>query len=254
MQRLIEDAALVLLAAPVEDAVPPEVLRAYVGAEVLPLRILRIVGRLDRIRTDVAERARHADAVRAHQLAVEVVRRIVVEALRVPPLARLLVEVRIGKESKADNAGGLAVVRADRNRLSPRADLHARVLGGIGKRIGRAARIAGVEPQPETIRIGSGRFRETRFVHQTEIAPSVVASVTGAVRRVRLIGMRRDRLEEIEGSDAVDRQPVPQRVVAAGPDEPRVEPFDLLRRERRSQALDSFVVLVVDLYYHTHTT
>jgi hypothetical protein len=34
--------------------------------------------------------------------------------------------------------------------------------------------------------------------------------------------MRRDGFQEIERAEAVDREPVPQRVVAGGPDDPHV--------------------------------
>src|SRR5262245_29437949 len=50
-----------------------------------------------------------------------------------------------------------------------------------------------------------------------------MTAVAGAVRRVvRGLGMRRDRLQQVERAEAVDRQPIPQSVVAAGPDHPHV--------------------------------
>ena len=231
VERLIEEAALVLQPAPVEDAIPPEVLRADVRAQVLPLRILGIGGRLDRVGTDVTERARHADAIRPHQIAVEVVGRIVVEAFRVPPLARALVERRIREQPEAGDTGGLAVVGADRQDRAARADFGAWISRRVGERIGRTARIADVEPQSVPVRIGSRRFLEARFVDEAEIRPAIVATVIVAVLRVSGIGMRRDRFQQIEGAEAVDRQPIPEGIVAAGPHDPHVAPFDLLLRE-----------------------
>ena len=227
VQRLVEEALLVGVALPVEDPIPPEELRADVRAEILPAWILRIGRRLDRIRADVAERARHADAVRLHQVPRLVVARVAVVALRVPLLARLLVEVRIREQPQADDAGGLAVVRADRNRLAASADLDALVLVGVGERIGRAGRIADVEPESVAIRIGSGRLLEARFVDEPEIVPAGVAGI--GQRR-----MRGDRLEEIERAEALAGEHVPEPIVAAGPDEPHVAPFDLLLRERQA--------------------
>ena len=50
VERLVEEAAFVGASLPVEHAVPPEVLRADVRAEVRPRRVLRIGRRLDRVR------------------------------------------------------------------------------------------------------------------------------------------------------------------------------------------------------------
>ena len=52
---------------PDEDAVDPEVLRPDVRAQIRPLRILGIGGRLRRIRSDMTEAARHSDAVGLHE-------------------------------------------------------------------------------------------------------------------------------------------------------------------------------------------
>ena len=43
------------------------------------------LGRLDRVRADMTEGARHRDAIRPHEIAIEVVVAIVVEPVRVPP-------------------------------------------------------------------------------------------------------------------------------------------------------------------------
>ena len=146
MQRLIEEAAFRPIAAPVEDAIPPEILGADVGAELLPFGVLGIRRRPDRIRADVTEPARHRDTVRPDEIAIQVVRRIVVEPVGVPALARLLVEIRIREQPQADDAGRLAVVGADGHGSAAGADLDAGISLRIGKRIRRAGRIADVEP------------------------------------------------------------------------------------------------------------
>src|SRR5262245_45525437 len=153
MKRLIEEALLVLQSTPVEDAIPPEVLGAHVGAHVLPLRILGIVRRLDRVRSDMAEGARHRDAIRSHELAIEVVGGVVVEAIRIPTLARLLVEIGIGKQTEADDTRRLAVVGADGNSLAACAYFDSRKCVGVSKRIRWTRRIADIEPEPVPVRI-----------------------------------------------------------------------------------------------------
>ncbi len=98
VQRLKQEALLVVRRFPIEDAIPPEELRTDVGAEIGPLRPFRILRRLHRIRADVAERARHRHAIGLHEIALLVVRRVTVVALGVPGLARFLVEVRVREE------------------------------------------------------------------------------------------------------------------------------------------------------------
>ena len=106
---------------PVEDPVHPEVLRPDVGAEVFPLRVLRVRRRLHRVRADVAEGARHADAVRPHQRVRVVVRGIGVVAIRVPRLRGRVVEVGVGKQAQPDDPRGIPVERAALDRLAARA-------------------------------------------------------------------------------------------------------------------------------------
>ena len=57
MECLIEQAGLIVGPAPVEDAVPPEVLRSDVRDQVLPLRLVSIGWRPNGIGTDMAEGA-----------------------------------------------------------------------------------------------------------------------------------------------------------------------------------------------------
>src|SRR5262249_57222326 len=67
VERLIKETPFIAHALPVEEAIPPFVLAADVGAQVLPLRTLRIDGRIDRVGSDMTNGARHADAVRPKQ-------------------------------------------------------------------------------------------------------------------------------------------------------------------------------------------
>ena len=177
VQGLIEHAGGILVAHPVEHPIPPEVLTADERAQVLPRRVLRIRRRLDRVGPDVTEPARHPDAIRPDEFWIRVIRRLVVEEVGVPDPARLLVEVGVRKQAQAHHAGGLPVVRPDRDGGPARANLDAFVCLGIGKGVGRALRIAHVEPEPEAVRIGPGRLAETRLVDEPEIAKAVVAPV-----------------------------------------------------------------------------
>ena len=110
MQGLIENAVLVLDACPVEHAVPPEILSADDRIQILPLGIFRICGRLDWIRADVAEATGHPNPIRSYEIAIGVVVGIVIEPVGIPPPARVLVEIRVGEQAKADDSRGFAVV------------------------------------------------------------------------------------------------------------------------------------------------
>ena len=134
---------------------------------------------------------------------------------------------------------GVAEIGADRQRRSvlerrsPRADLDAGIFRLALERIGRAVRAAHVEPEPEPLRIGSGRLVEAGFVHRAEPAPAriAVAALTVAIGLAR---MRSDDLEEIEGRETVLGDLVPEAVVAAGPDQPHVPALNLVRTELRA--------------------
>src|SRR5687768_6943202 len=144
MQQLDEEAALVGF--PRKNPVHAEELRADRRAEVPPCRALRIRRRIDWIRTNVAERARHADAIGGNSLGR--VPDVAVVALGVPRLRRLRVEVRVGKQPQADDTAGVAVERSDGNRRPARADLHARMRGLVFKWIPRTIRTVAANVEP----------------------------------------------------------------------------------------------------------
>ena len=189
---------------PGEDAVDPEILRADVRAQVLPLRIFRIGRRLHRVRADVAEGARHADAIWPHQILVVVVAGIVVIALGVPLLRRRLVEVGIGEQAQADDAGG-ACRNTNRPEYSCRARRSSRRDICFHSRTDRAgnpgSRLSSHRPK----RSGSGPvgFFEARLVDQAEIVPAIVAAGLQA-------GIGGQRLQEIERADAGLRTSCPR--------------------------------------------
>src|SRR5262249_25503606 len=62
------------------------------------------------------------------------------------------------------------------------------------------------------------------------------------------VGERRDGFEQIEGAEAVNRKAIPQRIVAAGPDNPHVAALDLLLRKGALRpAVDDIEVHVVEV-------
>src|SRR5262249_37774379 len=130
--------------------VDPEVLRADIAREILPLGMLGVVRGLHRVRADVAEATRHAYAIGADQILAVVVARVVVGSFGVPFLRRCLFEIRIREQAKPDDSRRISVVRTH-GQLAVRqpasgADLYARVLLLVLERIGRAVRRALVEP------------------------------------------------------------------------------------------------------------
>ena len=144
MEQLIDEACRVRL--PDEDAVDPEILRADVRTQILPFGIFRIRRRLQRVRPDVAEAARHADAERLYQILRVVIVGIVVIAHRVPFFRRRFVKIRIGKEPETDDAARVPVVGAERHVLPARPDLHAGIFHLVLERVRRAVRPTLVEP------------------------------------------------------------------------------------------------------------
>ena len=180
---------------------------------------------MDRARADVTEAARHADPVRLHQILRQVVARVLVEALRVPFLRRRLVEVGIGEQAQADDAGSPAVERTDRQVLAARADGHPGIFLFVLERIRRAITAAVIQPQAEARRIRAGRLVEAGLVDQAEVVPAIVAVALQA-------GIRRQRLQEIQRAVALTRDGVPETIVAARPHDPRIAPLDLVRRQR----------------------
>ena len=138
----------------------------------------RIGRRIDRARPDMAEAAGHADAIGPHQLRIVVVFLVGVVAFGVPVLGGRLVEIGIGKQPQADDAGAIAVIGADRqglpvaDRRAARADLDARIFRFILERIGRAVLAALIEPEAEALRVRTRRLFETGLVDKTEPAPA----------------------------------------------------------------------------------
>ena len=86
-----------------------DVLVADGGGEIFPTWIFRISRRICWKRRDMTGATGNTHAVRTHQFVVIVILRIVDEAIAVPFLARLFVELRIGEEPESKNAGWFAI-------------------------------------------------------------------------------------------------------------------------------------------------
>src|SRR5579872_487576 len=97
MEQLEDKAARFRI--PIKDSIDPEILGAYVRTQILPLRILRIVGRLHWIGTNMAESTRHAHSIRPHQILRQVVTLVGVIPHRIPFLRSLFIEVGIWKKA-----------------------------------------------------------------------------------------------------------------------------------------------------------
>jgi hypothetical protein len=92
-----------------EDPSLTYVLVADGRGKVLPLRTFGIRWRIDRIGRDVARTTRNTYPIRADELVVVVVFRVVHKALAVPFLASGFVEIRIRKEAEPKDACGLSI-------------------------------------------------------------------------------------------------------------------------------------------------
>ena len=213
VEQLLRVAGLVRI--PHEDAIDPEILGSGVGVEVGPGGLVGVGRWIGRVWPDVAEAAGHAHPIGFHQLAVVVVAGIFVIALGVPVFLGLFVEVRVGEQAQADDAGAVAVVGTGGNVLAPGADFHPRILFFVFERVGATGRITAVQPQAVAVLTRTFGFHVARLVDHAEVVPAVVAA--GLEPRVAGNG-----LEEIEVADAVARQLVPELVVAGGPDDPVV--------------------------------
>src|SRR4029453_12415405 len=108
-KHLIKEAAFFDVAG--EDFSFVDVLIANGRREVFPPWIFRIGRRIIWIRRDVAGATRDTDAVRANQLFVVVIGRIVHETIAVPFLACLFVELWIWKKPETEDPGWFAVNR-----------------------------------------------------------------------------------------------------------------------------------------------
>src|ERR1051325_11524253 len=106
-----------LVCTPVEDPINPEILCADAIVEVFPLWTLGICRRLDWIRTNVTERARHTDAIRTNEVFVVVILRIAVVPLWIPVLRGFGVKVWVREETQPDDAARVTIVRTDRHGL-----------------------------------------------------------------------------------------------------------------------------------------
>src|SRR3954464_6080484 len=124
--------------------------------------VFRVGRRLHRAGADVAEPARHANAIRLDEIPRVVITRGPVVPLRVPFAARLSVEGRVGKESQADNPGRLAVVGAHGHRLAAGANLNALVLVRVREWVRTAVAVPHVQPQAVPVRVRPGRLAEAR--------------------------------------------------------------------------------------------
>ncbi len=203
---------------PCQDAVDPEILRAGGRAQIFPLRLFGIGGRLFGIGADMAKAARHADAVGPHQILRQIVVRVVVKALRVPALGRRLVECRVGEQAQPENAGRLAVIGAGGDVLAARADRHTRIFCRVGERVGRAVRVALVEPQPVMLGVGAGGLGKARLVDQPEIIPAIVAAVFEAgIGREDLQAGRTSRRSDWSACPTAGRRRRSRRATCCGP-------------------------------------
>jgi hypothetical protein len=86
-------------------------------------------------------------------------------------------------------------------------------------------------------------FFEARFVDRAHPVPAGVAVALFAVA-IGLARMRRDDFQQIKCCEAVLRNPVPEAVVAAGPDQPHVAPLYLFGGHRRAIVHVAKIVLL----------
>src|SRR5205814_10028764 len=116
---------------------------------------------------DVAEAARHADAIRLDQSFLVVVVAVLVVALRIPLRLRGFVEVGVREEAQAEDAGAVAVVGAGRQlALAARAVLDAGVFLFVLERIGPAVAGADVEAKAPAVGPRLGILLEARLVYE----------------------------------------------------------------------------------------
>ncbi len=175
----------------------------------------------------MAEPAGHPDPIGTDQILVVVIGRIGEIALRVPALRRGLVEIGVREQAQPHDAGRKTVIRAYRDRPPARADLHSGIFRFVGERIGGAVRAPHVEHQAEAVRFGLAWRLEARLVDHAEIAPAPVAVCL-------LCRIVCDDLEQIECAKGAGGHPVPETVVAAGPQQPGVAALDLVGRKRNT--------------------
>ena len=222
---------------PGEDPVDPEILRAHRRVEVLPVRVLGIGRRGDRAR---ARHGRSRTTCRPGRAGPDPCSCSSRDRCRTAPRPSSWPRPR--RRRGWGTAAGRPRRWARRSRSRPAGSCRARRSRrrdtSLRWRTGRrAVGAALVEPQPEALRIGALRLVEAGLVDQAEIVPAVAAAVLQ-------LGMRGDRLEEVEGAEGVVGQPVPEPVVAAGPDQPHVAALDLVGGQRDAVVHRLEVVLV----------
>ena len=154
-------------------------MRTDIGTQVFPLRILRIGRGPNRIRPNVAEPARHSNAIRPNQILGFVVGGVGVIPDGIPFLLGGLIEVRVRKHTKSDDAGRVPVERADRQIFPARTRFHARVLLLVLERVRRAVRAALIEPEVVALRVRTGRLDVAGLVDEPEVVPAVVKEKFG---------------------------------------------------------------------------
>jgi hypothetical protein len=120
--------------------------------------------------------AAHADAIGTDQILVIVIARIGVESFWVPFLRCRFIEIRVRKQTQADNSRRVTIVRSHRHIFAPRTDFYAGIFLLVLKGIERTILTAHVEPQTETIRARSLGLFKAGFVHQAEVSPPSVAA------------------------------------------------------------------------------
>ena len=209
-----------------EQPVDPHVLRADDRTQIGPFRVGRVRRRVGRARADMAEPAGHADPIGTDQILVVVIGRIVEIALGGPSAA---------PRPRRNRGSGTAAARRcrsdSRNRSRPAPSCPRAPILTPGYFVSLAngsagqsrRRVSSIRPK----RSGSGCARrlEARLVDQPEIAPAPVA--VGLLCRIV-----RDDLQQVEGAEGAGGHPVPEAVVAAGPEQPRVAALDLVRGQR----------------------
>ena len=119
-------------------------------------------------------------------------------------------------------------------RLATRTDAHAGILLLVFKRLGRAVGSAFVEPESKAVRIRSSWFFEAGFVDESQVLPAIVAAVFKTSRRTsdRSHWDKTRQFQQIERAEAGGADVVPETIVAARPDDPRVAAFDFFRSEQ----------------------
>ena len=146
-------------------------------AEVLPLRIIGIGRRLHRVRTDVAEAARHADAIWLDQIFRSRSKPGRCSSAPGPTSSRPLRRSRDSERAAVPRCRSHSRRKSPTGMFLPRAPIltpgyFCSFSNGSAAQSERAL----VEPQPEALRIGPRRLLEAGLVDQTEVFPAIIAA------------------------------------------------------------------------------